>query len=324
MKRIGIIGAGAFGTALGCALALGGRHVDLWGRNPGAIAEMAKTRRNQARLPEATLPKNLFPTSDLSDLARADAVLLVVPAQQLRGFLSEHDLSGFNCPLVLCAKGIETGSGKTQEEILLQALPGATAAIATGPSFATDICAGKPTALTIACKQADTGEALQNLLSTPTLRLYLTDDTTGAQLGGALKNVIAIACGIVAGAELGESARAALMTRGFAEMSRLARAMGARSDTLVGLSGLGDLALTCSSAQSRNFAFGMDFGQQGKITTTKTVEGIATARAAVELGLGHKVDLPIATTVANVLEGKSTVTEAIEALMSRPLKQEKQ
>jgi glycerol-3-phosphate dehydrogenase (NAD(P)+) len=300
MTKIGVVGAGAFGTGLAAALSMAGRSVVLWGRDGGLMESMATDRINSRYLPEAPLPASLMPTSDFYKLHGCDAVLLVVPAQRLRGFLQEHDVAGLGCPLVLCAKGVEQGTGKLQSEVLRDLLPDAPHAVITGPGFAAEIAVGKPTALTLAC----------------------SDDVTGCQLGGALKNVYAIACGIVGGAELGESARAALMTRSFAELSRLAEAMGAEPETLVGLSGFGDLVLTCTSPQSRNFAYGFGLGRGDGFATTKTVEGIATAKATVALAKEHYLDLPVARTVAAVLEEKMTIEEALNYLMSRPLKKE--
>jgi glycerol-3-phosphate dehydrogenase (NAD(P)+) len=304
---IGVIGAGAFGTALGVVEARAGRAVTLWGRNVEA---------------QAVAPHDLLRvTRDLGALARAEALLLVLPAQASAGFLARHGGDLPQVPLVLCAKGIDAGDFRLQSEIAAAALPGRPLAVLTGPGFAAEVARDLPTALTLACSDADLGRSLQSLLSTPRLRLYLTDDVVGAQLGGALKNVVAIACGMAEGAGLGHSARAALMTRGFAEMTRLAVAMGARAETLTGLSGLGDLSLTCNSAQSRNFALGRALGQ-GAARPGGTVEGVATARAACQLGAAHRVDLPIAEAVADVLEGGTTLDAAIGALLARPLKEE--
>lgn len=322
MSKIGVVGAGAFGTGLACALSMAGKSVVLWGRDDAQMESMARDRVNKRYLPKAPLPEPLTPTADFGMLRGCDAVLLVIPAQKLRGFLAEHDVSSLKCPLVLCAKGVEQDTGKLQSEVLQDVLPDARHAVITGPGFAAEIAVGKPTALTLACADDALGTKLQELLSTRTLRLYLSHDVVGSQLGGALKNVYAIACGIVDGADLGESARAALLTRGFAEMSRLAEAMGAEPETLIGLSGLGDLVLTCTSPQSRNFAYGYGLGKGEGFATTKTVEGIATAKATVALAQVYDQDLPVARTVAAVLEEKMTIKEALNYLMSRPLKKE--
>ncbi len=316
---IGVIGAGAFGTALAVAEAAEGREVRLWGRDAAAMAAAEATRQT-ARLPGTRLPPGLVCTADLADLASADAVLLVVPAQETERFLAADAAALPPAPLVLCAKGIDAQSRRLQTEIAADRVPGHVLAALTGPGFAEEIAAGLPTALTLACAEPE-GAALQRRLATARLRLYLTDDVTGAQLGGALKNVVAIACGMIEGARLGASARAALMTRGFAEMTRLAVAMGARAETLAGLSGLGDLSLTCGSAQSRNFRLGRALGA-GESRPGGTVEGVATARAACQLGAEHGVELPIAAAVADVLEGGLTIAGAMDALLSRPLRSE--
>jgi glycerol-3-phosphate dehydrogenase (NAD(P)+) len=316
---IAVAGAGAFGTALAVAQAAEGRPVRLWGRDPSAMSA-AETARETARLPGVPLPPPLACVSDLAALAGARAVLLAVPAQATEGFLAAHAAALPPAPLVLCAKGIDARGLRLQTEIAAAALPGRPLAALTGPGFAAEIARGLPTALTLACADQALGRALQAGLSTRRLRLYLTDDVTGAELGGALKNVIAIACGMVEGARLGASARAALMTRGFAEMTRLAVAMGARPETLAGLSGLGDLSLTCNSAQSRNFALGRALGA-GEARPGGTVEGVATARAACQLAAAHGVEMPIAAAVADVLDGAS-IGEAMESLLSRPLRDE--
>lgn len=319
MSGITIAGAGAFGTALAIALAREGRQTRLWSRDIAAARSIQSSRQNNGRLPGARFPGNLVITADPADLA-ADTVLIAVPTQSLRGFLTEHadHLTGSVC--VLCCKGIEADTGLLPSEILTSVLPDARGAVLTGPGFASEIARGLPTALTLAMNGPG-DPALQAHLSTATLRLYLSNDPTGAQLGGALKNVIAIACGISMGAGLGESARAALMTRGYAEMMRLAVDMGANPATLAGLSGLGDLALTCTSMQSRNYALGHRLGQGGVIGSG-TLEGVATARASLTLARPRGVEMPVAGIVAAVLEQTLTIAEAVAALLSRPLKAE--
>jgi glycerol-3-phosphate dehydrogenase (NAD(P)+) len=316
---VAVVGAGAFGSALAVVQAVAGRPVRLWGRDAAAMGAMAGAGENMRHLPGVALPPGLEPVADLAALAGADAVLLALPAQATEGFLAEHGAGLPDAPLVLCAKGIGARGMRLQSELAAGA--GRRLAALTGPGFAGEIARGLPTALTLACADAGVGRALQELLAAPRLRLYLTDDMVGAQLGGALKNVVAIACGMVEGARLGASARAALMTRGFAEMSRLAVAMGGRAETLAGLSGLGDLSLTCSSGQSRNFALGRAMGA-GEARPGGTVEGVATARAACELGRRHGVELPIAAAVADVLDGTTTLGGAMEALLARPLREE--
>ena len=317
---IAVLGAGAFGTALAVAQAAEGRPVRLWGRDPAAMAA-AEAAREIPRLPGIPLPSPLVCTSDLAALADAEVLLLAVPAQETEAFLTAHATDLPVAPLVLCAKGIDARTHRRQSEIAAAAAPGQALAALTGPGFAGEIARGLPTALTLACADPDLGRSLQRRLATRRLRLYLTDDVIGAELGGALKNVIAIACGMVEGARLGASARAALMTRGFAEMTRLAVACGARPETLSGLSGLGDLALTCSSTQSRNFALGRALGA-GETRPGGTVEGVATARAACQLGAARGVELPIATAVADVLDGSATLEGAMETLLARPLREE--
>jgi glycerol-3-phosphate dehydrogenase (NAD(P)+) len=312
--RIGIVGGGAFGSAL--AIALSPRPVTLYARDPAT----AETRQS-SKLPNAPIPTSVTITTDPAALSGAVAVLLAIPAQSLRRFLADHrELDGHR--LVACGKGIdlETLTGPTAT--ITAALPAATPALLTGPSFAADIARGLPTALTLACADDSTGATLQHLLSTPALRLYRTTDTTGAELGGALKNVVAIACGACIGAGLGESARAALMTRGFAEMQRLAARLGAQTDTLAGLSGFGDLVLTATSAKSRNYAFGLSLGAGTPFDPTTTVEGIATARAVTALAQKLALDLPITSAVAALCDGRLSIAQAMDTLLTRPLKEE--
>lgn len=313
---IGIAGAGAFGTALAVALGREGREVTLWARDGAQVAEMTASRQNAARLPGALLPKTVTVTAEISDLHGAQALLLALPMQALAGFLRQP------LPpipdLVACCKGIDLGTLQGPARLIAGLVPTARASVLTGPSFAADIARGLPTALTL----AGGDEALQRLLSTRDLRLYRTGDVTGAELGGALKNVIAIAAGVVIGAGLGHSARAALMTRGYAEMLRLALALGAQAETLAGLSGLGDLVLTCTSKQSRNFGFGRALGAGEAFDPLVTVEGAATARAVAALAARMAIDMPITAMIAALLDQKITPQQAVTALMSRPLKQE--
>ena len=309
-----VLGAGAFGTALAVALSANG-PVTLWGRD-------VNWGRENPRLPGVTLPGAIAVTDDLASALRADTVLLALPAQALRGFLDQHadPLNGKR--LVSTAKGIDLQRLTGPSALIATACPDATVAVLTGPSFAADIARGLPTALTLACGDDAVAVDLQKMLSTPVLRLYRTNDVIGAELGGALKNVIAIAAGVVIGAGFGDSARAAIITRGFAEMTRLATHLGARTETLVGLSGLGDLTLTCTSAQSRNFRFGQALGQGETFDPLTTVEGAATARAVTALGTKLGIDMPIAAMVAKLSEGGASVSTAAEYLMTRPLKEE--
>lgn len=317
---IGIAGAGAFGTALAVALANGGREVRLWARDAARVQAMRETRRNEGALPGVDLPPNVSAHSDIGEVCGGEALLLATPMQALGALLDQWPESDARQPLVACCKGVDLGTLRGPVAVIEARRPGATAAILTGPSFAADIARGLPTALTLAT--TGDGEALQGLLSTPTLRLYRTDDVVGAELGGALKNVVAIAAGVVIGAGLGDSARAALMTRGYAEMVRLAEALGARAETLAGLSGLGDLVLTCTSAQSRNFRFGCALGRGEAFDPLVTVEGVATARAVVRLAEARRVEMPVTGMVDALASGRTLLKDAIGQLMSRPLKQE--
>jgi glycerol-3-phosphate dehydrogenase (NAD(P)+) len=320
--KIAVLGAGAFGTALAIALARKGAEVGLWARDATQVADMRKTRQNARRLPGINLPKEVTVSADLADFGGAEIMLLAMPMQQLASFTSHHASALADRILVGCAKGIELATGRGATQIIAEACPDSDIAILTGPSFAADIAAGLPTALTLAYRDESKGAALQEALSTPSLRLYWTTDMVGAELGGALKNVIAIAAGIVIGAGLGDSARAALITRGFSEIGRLALLRGARSETLAGLAGLGDLILTCTSVQSRNFRFGRALGAGKEFDMTMTVEGSTTAKAVSNLAKNLGIDMPIATMVAELVDQKVSVNEAIAALLARPLKRE--
>jgi glycerol-3-phosphate dehydrogenase (NAD(P)+) len=319
--KIGIAGGGAFGTALGVALALDGNDIQLWARNAQAVATM-KSDQTNPKLPGVTLPENMVFSHTLEPLFACDIILLAIPAQTVRDFLTAHAAQLDGKYLVACCKGIDltrmTGPASTIRDLV----PGATAAMLTGPSFAADIARGLPTALTIACANDEAGAILQTALSTTALRLYRTTDTIGAELGGALKNVLAIASGITIGARFGESARAALITRGFPEMQRLATALGAQPDTLAGLSGFGDLVLTCTSDQSRNYRYGLALGKGDDFDSSTTVEGAATARAVRQLAKDLDLDMPICKVVADLTDGQTDVPSALNALLSRPLKEE--
>jgi glycerol-3-phosphate dehydrogenase (NAD(P)+) len=318
MSGIAIMGGGAFGTAL--AITLGAETpVTLWVRDQGRAAAIQATRGNERHLPGAVLPENVTVSAELADVD-ADTLLVAVPTQQLDAFLSDHCRAIGGRTLVLCCKGVHLATGLRPSELASRYCPMARLAVMTGPSFAADIAQGLPTALTLATKVD--GEDLQARLSTSSLRLYLTDDVTGAELGGALKNVVALAAGISMGAGLGDSARAAVVTRGFAEMTRFAVSAGAKAETLAGLSGLGDLILTCTSEKSRNYAAGLALGRGDTLPGGITIEGVATARAVA--GAARKVgpDMPLTQMVAAVVDGHVTVAEALAALMARPLKKE--
>jgi glycerol-3-phosphate dehydrogenase (NAD(P)+) len=319
--KIGVAGGGAFGTALGVALALDGNDITLWARNADAVTAMIQTRSNP-KLPGVTLPPNLTFVANTDALFNSEIILLAIPAQTLRAFLAQNvdKLSGKY--LVACCKGIDLTQMTGPATTIAAIAPDAIAAVLTGPSFATDIARGLPTALTLACADDEVGAILQTALSTTALRLYRSTDTIGAELGGALKNVMAIASGVAIGAGLGDSARAALITRGFPEMQRLATKLGAAPETLSGLSGFGDLVLTCTSEQSRNSRYGMALGRGSDFDGGTTVEGAATARAVRQLALDLDIDLPICTVVADLIEEKTDVADALNALLSRPLKEE--
>jgi glycerol-3-phosphate dehydrogenase (NAD(P)+) len=319
MSGLAILGAGAFGTALAVTLARDGRRVTLWTRDAAHADDMARARENRARLPGVPLPGTLALTCDLGRID-ADCLLLAIPAQALGGFLEAQGDALDGRTLVSCAKGIDRATGLRPSELLARAGPTARIAALTGPSFAEDIAAGLPTALTLAMA-ADGGE-LQRRLSTGALRIYLTHDLVGAELGGALKNVIALAAGITMGAGLGESARAAVVTRGFAEITRFAVSAGAEAETMMGLSALGDLLLTSTSPKSRNFAAGLAIGAGRPVASGVTVEGLATAEAVTAAAGRTGIDMPLAATVAAVSHGRMTVAEAASHLMSRPLRKE--
>ncbi|MEQ5828176.1 NAD(P)-dependent glycerol-3-phosphate dehydrogenase [Sulfitobacter sp. NFXS29] len=315
---VSVLGAGAFGTALAISLA-GKGPVTLWARDAG---DMAERRENAKRLPGCPFPDTLTVTDSLEQASAAEILLLAVPMQRLRSVLEDHKDALHGKHLVACCKGIELSSGVGPVSVISQTIPDATAAILTGPSFAADIARGLPTALTLACADAKAGKYLQAELTTANLRLYRTTDTIGAELGGALKNVVAIASGAAIGAGLGESARAALMTRGYAEMQRLAAHLKAEPTTLAGLSGFGDLTLTCTSEQSRNYRLGQSLGQGTPFDPSTTVEGAATARAVDALAREAALDMPITRAVAGLLDNQLDVAGAMKSLLTRPLKEE--
>ena len=320
--HIAVLGAGAWGSALANLAAQAGRSVTLWARDPARAAAMAKSRDNP-RLPGAKLDERIKVTSTLADAAAADAILLVVPAQASRAVLTALGPLD-RTPVIACAKGIERGSHKFMTEVIAESTPGATPAILSGPSFAADVARGLPTAVTLAAGDEAIASALAHTFGSATFRLYHSTDMRGVEIGGAAKNVLAIAAGIVVGRGLGASAAAALTTRGFAELFRFGQALGARPETLTGLAGLGDLILTCSSPQSRNFSLGVALGR-GKteaLRDGKLAEGAATAPVLVELAKEKNIDMPIAAAVAAVLEGKLSVDQATESLLTRPLRAE--
>src|SRR5215510_5537795 len=324
-QRIGVLGGGAWGTALALTCARAGRDVTLWefdARN----AEHLSAKRESQFLPGVKLDERINVTRDLNEAARAEAILLVVPAQALRSVAKAlaKSLSGA-VPLVACAKGIEHGTHKFMTEIIAECAPKALPAILSGPSFAADVARGLPTAVTIASTDSDVAAALAHAINGGAFRPYHSTDVRGVELGGATKNVLAIAAGIVTGRGLGASASAALTTRGFAELVRFGKAHGAKTETMMCLSGLGDLILTCSTPQSRNFSCGFALGKGEKADTAahgKLAEGVFTAPALMEMARAKNVDMPISGAVAAVLAGQMNVDEAIESLLTRPLKSE--
>jgi glycerol-3-phosphate dehydrogenase (NAD(P)+) len=321
-NSVAVIGAGAWGTALAGVAARAGRDVVLYARNAEAAAHMTATRANP-RLPGVNLDPRIVPTSAMADAARAAIILLAVPAQNLREAvtaLAPHLAAA--TPVIACAKGIERGTHKFMTEVIAEAAPGAVPAILSGPSFASDVARGLPTAVTLAAKDGRLASALAQALGSATFRPYHTSDIRGVEIGGAAKNVLAIAAGIVIGKRLGASALAALTTRGFSELIRLGRACGARTETMSGLSGLGDLILTCSSPQSRNLSLGIALGRGEAPARDKLAEGEFTAPVLIELAASKDVDMPVSKAVAAILSGAVTIDEAIENLLTRPFKAE--
>ena len=323
---IGVIGAGAWGTALAQVLASDGHPVRLWAREPELVHEINALHTNSLFLPGASLSPGIAATGALADLAGCAAGLVVVPAQFLARVLA--DLPAGPADLVLCAKGIEAGTGRLMADVAAEAVPGASLAVLSGPTFAHEVAAGLPTAVTLACSGGEAQwQRLAPLISRRTLRPYYSDDVTGAEIGGAVKNVLAIACGVVAGLGLGQNARAALIARGYAEMLRFGLAKGARAETLAGLCGLGDLVLTCSSTSSRNFSLGQALGEglsaaEALAGKTSVAEGAATAPVLAELAARAGVAMPIVEAVHRLLAGEVTATEAAATLLARPLRAE--
>ena len=328
VASVGVVGGGAWGTALAQTLTLGGKAVTLWAREPEVVDDIATRRVNRTFLPGVPLDPAIRATGDLGQIASSDVVLLVAPAQHMRHIAAEIGRRlPPDTPVVMCAKGIEQASGKLMGDVIGEALPLAPFAVLSGPSFAADVARGLPAALTLACRNEPLGRDLASALSSRQMRLYWSSDVTGAELGGAVKNVLAIAAGVVEGRGLGASAHAAIVTRGFAELRRFGEAMGARSETLLGLSGLGDLILTCGSPQSRNMSLGRGLGEGKSLSDilgsrAAVTEGVYTAAAVVRLAREKRVEMPIAEAVLAIIEGRIGVDDAVSALMQRPLKAE--
>lgn len=323
-KKIAILGGGAWGTALGCMAAQNGHEVILYARNPATVDEINQKHRNSRYLGDIALHDNLRATDDATEaLSRADTVLAVIPAQSMAAALQElKPLIPARCPVVLCAKGIERSTGRLMSQIIADILPAHPIAALSGPSFASDVARGFPTAVTIACENIAIADDLAAQFSGSTFRCYSSDDLTGVEIGGALKNVIAVAAGATIGRGLGASAQAALVTRAFAELRRIAAAFGGRPETLMGLSGLGDLMLSCSSPQSRNYSYGLALGRGKPLEGLLLAEGVATAPVIAELCAQRQIYAPVISTIAALLNGSITIDAAVTGLLSRPLKNE--
>lgn len=328
ISRIGIVGGGAWGTALAMTARRAGRAVTLWAREAEVVAEINRDHRNSTFLPGHALDPAIRASGALADLASSDTVLLVTPAQHTRAVSAElHAFLPAEAPVIVCAKGIETDTGALMPAAVQAAMPGRAVAMLSGPTFAEEVARGLPTAITLACADAERGRALAAALATATFRPYWSDDVVGAALGGAVKNVLAIACGIADGRRLGDNARAAVLTRGFAEMARLGLAMGAKIETMAGLAGLGDLTLTCNGPLSRNRSLGVAVGEGARASEflsarSSVAEGFYTAPVVAKVAQRHGVEMPICTAVAQVLHHGADVEATIRALLARPLRGE--
>jgi glycerol-3-phosphate dehydrogenase (NAD(P)+) len=322
-ERVAVVGAGAWGTALAQVAVAAGRAVTLWALEPETATAINEAQENSVFLPGIPLDPRLRATNDIAEAAAADLVLAAPPAQHMRATLralKPHRAGGVVC---LCSKGVERGSLALMTDVLSEELPGATAAVLSGPGFAKDVARGLPTATTIASLDLGAAQRIVATIGLPTFRPYLADDLVGAEIGGAVKNVIAIACGIAEGRKLGDGARAALITRGFAELSRLGLSMGGKLETLSGLCGLGDLVLTCASLSSRNTSLGAALGQGRALKDIQgerrsVAEGVESAPAVVALAARHGVEMPICEAVEAILAERVSIDEAIDGLLSRP------
>ena len=325
MTTVSVLGGGAWGTALAITAHRAGNQTTLWARNSSQVQEMIETRENSKYLPKVILPNDLNLTSSLQKAVQSNIILLACPAQNIRKFLEsiKEDIS-LDAYLVICAKGIEIDSGKLMNEVVSEVLPHHCNAILSGPTFARDVAESRPTAATLATEEVTTARWLASSLSCPNFRLYPATDRIGISISGALKNVIAIAAGICMARHLGENARASLITRGLAEITRLGCAMGANMETFLGLSGVGDMVLTCNSSHSRNTAYGYEIGNSNngdRITSSHSLtEGVYTAKAAVQLAATKEIDLPITEAVYRILYHGSLIEDEINSVLSRPLK----
>ena len=324
---IGVLGGGAWGTALANAIAAGGEDVLIWARETEVVTAINGSHENRPFLPGIALDPRVRATGKTGELAACDIWLVVTPAQHLRAVLANSPVAS-GIPLILCAKGIEAGTHLLMSEVASAIAPQCPVAVLSGPTFAHEVAAGLPTAVTLACEDRAVADMLAARIARPALRPYLSDDVIGAEIGGAVKNVLAIGCGVVIGAGLGENARAAIIARGFAEMTRFGIARGARAETMAGLSGLGDLVLTCGSTASRNMSFGVGLGQ-GRTAAdllanrSSVAEGAFTAPVLAEDAAARGVDMPIAAAVAALIAGQTSVREAIDQLLARPLRAER-
>lgn len=329
MSRVAVIGAGAFGTALACVVRRAGSEAVIWARDPAIADSIASGKGNPVYLPDIGLESGIAATTDLADaLKGADAVLLAIPSQFLRAATENMvSLLPAGVPVVLCAKGIERGTCAMMTEVVAETLPGAPVAVLSGPTFAKEVAAGLPTAITLATSDATLGARLVEMIGSTAFRPYLSNDPVGAEIGGAVKNVIAIACGIMAGRGLGDNARAATMTRGLAEILRLGHKLGGRGETLMGLAGIGDLSLTCNGMLSRNMTLGLALGEgrplQEILDERRAVtEGVATAASVVELAARHEVDMPISQAVNHIVNEGADVAATIAEVLARPFRPE--
>lgn len=327
--HFGVIGAGAWGTALAASLLRAGRDVTLWAHASAVCDAIHNTHENTLHLPGIKLDPKLKATTNLANLAECDAWILATPAQRVRAVAKDlaYVVGKSTAPVIIAAKGIELKTSHLISEVVASELPRHPLAVLSGPSFASEVARGKPTALTLATKYKTLGEDLTEAFTTSALRLYRTDDVIGAQIGGAVKNVLAVACGIVSGRDMGENARAAIMTRGLAEILRLGIALGGRAETIMGLSGVGDLVLTCSSTQSRNTSLGIALGRGQALTAilaarTNVTEGVPTAASAHALAQKHHIDMPIVAAVDAILNRNADIDQTIRDLLARPQKAE--
>lgn len=329
MNNIGVIGGGAWGTALAQSLASTGKKVTIWAREPEVVSAINNDHVNTPFLPGIQIDPSIKATAHLADAVTGmDAILIVSPAQYLRPTLEGmKNYINHETPIVICSKGVEISSGLLMSQIADEVIKGAKIAILTGPTFAAEIARGLPSAVTLAMKNLNEAEAVAESLSSRTLRMYASDDILGAQIGGAVKNVIAIACGVIEGKKLGDSARAALVTRGLAEIARLGAAMGAKRETLMGMCGVGDMILTCSSMQSRNFSLGVALGQGKTLeeilgSRTSVTEGVYTAKALAVMAKNNAVEMPIAIAMNQCLSEGANIDEVIEGMLDRPIRRE--